>query len=351
MLYDLARPLLFSLDPETAHEFTLAALNVSGRILPRGAPVAAEPVEVMGLEFPNRIGLAAGLDKNGEAIDGLARLGFGFIEIGTITPRAQPGNPRPRMFRLPEVRGIINRMGFNNHGVDALVANVKAMKYRGILGINIGKNADTPIERAADDYLACLDKAYPLASYVTVNISSPNTQNLRQLQGESELDALLGSLKARQQRLADTHGRYVPLVLKIAPDLDAAQVAAIADALRRHRIDGVIATNTTLARDKVQGVRYAEQAGGLSGAPVFEASTAIVGQLARALGGELPIIAAGGVCDGRGAQAKLAAGAALVQLYSGLIYRGPGLVRECVGATAEFIAARPSGARQPAQAA
>jgi len=351
MLYDLARPLLFSLDPETAHELALAALNVSGRILPRGAPAAAEPVEVMGLEFPNRIGLAAGLDKNGEAIDGLARLGFGFIEIGTITPRAQPGNPRPRMFRLPEVRGIINRMGFNNHGVDALVANVKAMKYRGILGINIGKNADTPIERAADDYLACLDKAYPLASYVTVNISSPNTQNLRQLQGESELDALLGSLKARQQRLADTHGRHVPLVLKIAPDLDAAQVAAIADALRRHRIDGVIATNTTLARDKVQGVRYAEQAGGLSGAPLFEASTAIVGQLARALGGELPIIAAGGVFDGRGAQAKLAAGAALVQLYSGLIYRGPGLVRECVEATAEFVAARPAGARQPARAA
>jgi len=351
MLYDLARPLLFSLDPETAHEFALAALHVSGRILPCGKPAAAEPVEVMGIEFPNRVGLAAGLDKNGEAIDGLARLGFGFIEIGTITPRPQPGNPRPRMFRLPEVRGIINRMGFNNHGVDALVANVKAMKCRGILGINIGKNFDTPIERAADDYLACLDKVYPLASYVTVNISSPNTQNLRQLQGESELDALLGALKARQQRLADTHGRYVPLVLKIAPDLEAAQVSAIADALRRHRIDGVIATNTTIARDKVQGVRYAEQQGGLSGAPVFEASTAIVAQLARALGGELPIIAAGGILDGRGAQAKLAAGAALVQLYSGLIYRGPGLVRECVRATADFIAARPAGVCRPARAA
>ncbi len=349
MLYDLARPLLFSLDPETAHELALAALNLTGRVLPRGKPAEAEPVEVMGLEFPNRIGLAAGLDKNGEAIDGLARFGFGFLEIGTITPRPQPGNPRPRMFRLPQVRGIINRMGFNNHGVDALAANVRAMKYRGILGINIGKNFDTPIERAADDYLLCLDKVYPLASYVTVNISSPNTQNLRQLQGDAELDALLGALKARQERLADAHGRYVPLVLKIAPDLDAAQVGAIADALRRHRIDGVIATNTTVSRDKVQGIPYAEQQGGLSGAPVFEASTAVVAQLAKALGGELPIIAAGGVMDGRGAQAKLAAGASLVQLYSGLIYRGPGLVRECVRATAEFIsprtASRPEAAR------
>ncbi len=333
MLYDIARPFLFSLDAETAHEFTLAALNLAGRALPAGQPAAARTVEVMGLRFPNRIGLAAGLDKNGEAIDGLARLGFGFLEIGTVTPRAQPGNPRPRLFRLPEVRGIINRMGFNNHGVDALVANVHAAKFRGILGINIGKNFDTPIERAADDYLACLDKVYALASYVTINISSPNTQNLRQLQGESELDDLLGKLKAAQQRLADAHGRYVPLALKIAPDLDDAQIVNIADALRRHRIDGVIATNTTISRDKVQGVRYAEQQGGLSGAPVFEASTAVVAALARALGGELPIIAAGGVTDGRGARAKLDAGAQLVQLYSGLIYRGPALVGECVRAT------------------
>ncbi|WP_287368277.1 quinone-dependent dihydroorotate dehydrogenase, partial [Thauera sp.] len=284
----------------------------------------------------NRIGLAAGLDKNGEAIDGLARMGFGFIEIGTITPRPQPGNPRPRMFRLPEVRGIINRMGFNNHGVDVLVANVKAARFTGILGINIGKNFDTPIENAADDYLACLDKVYALASYVTVNISSPNTKNLRQLQGESELDDLLGRLKAAQTRLADTHGRYVPLTLKIAPDLDEAQVVNIADALRRHRIDGVIATNTTIARDKVQGIRYGDQQGGLSGAPVFEASTAVVRQLSQALAGELPIIAAGGVLDGRGACAKLDAGAALVQVYSGLIYRGPGLVRECVRATRDW---------------
>jgi len=333
MLYDIARPLLFSLDPETAHEFALHSLHLAGRMLPAGQPEPAEPVEVMGLRFPNRIGLAAGLDKNGEAIDGLARMGFGFIEIGTITPRPQPGNPRPRMFRLPEVRGIINRMGFNNHGMDVLIANVKAAKFRGILGINIGKNFDTPIENAADDYLACLDKVYALASYVTVNISSPNTKNLRQLQGESELDDLLGRLKTAQTRLADTHGRYVPLTLKIAPDLDEAQVINIADALRRHRIDGVIATNTTIARDKVQGIRFGDQQGGLSGAPVFEASTAVVRQLSKALANELPIIAAGGVLDGSGACAKLDAGAKLVQIYSGLIYRGPALVRECVRAT------------------
>lgn len=335
MLYDIARPLLFSLDAETAHELTLATLNVTGRLLPAGKPLAGDTVRVMGIDFPNRVGLAAGLDKNGEAIDGLARLGFGFIEIGTITPRPQPGNPRPRLFRLPEVRGIINRMGFNNHGVDALVANVRAAKYRGVLGINIGKNFDTPIEHAADDYLACLDKVYELASYVTVNISSPNTKNLRQLQGESELDDLLGRLKARQQSLADRHGRYVPLTLKIAPDLEPDQITNIADALRRHRIDAVIATNTTISREKVQGVRYAEQQGGLSGAPVFEASTAVVAHLAGALAGELPIIAAGGILDARTARAKLEAGAQLVQLYSGLIYRGPALVGECVEATRE----------------
>jgi dihydroorotate dehydrogenase len=333
MLYNLLRPVLFSLDPETAHEAALAALNVGGRTLPAGRPLAAQAVPVMGLEFPNRVGLAAGLDKNGEAIDGLARMGFGFIEIGTVTPRPQPGNPRPRMFRLPEVQGIINRMGFNNHGVEALVHNVRAARYRGILGINIGKNFDTPIDKAADDYLSCLEKVYPLASYVTVNISSPNTANLRQLQGESELDALLAALKQAQARLADRHGRYVPLTLKIAPDLEDAQITGIADALRRHRIDGVIATNTTVARDKVQGVRYGEQQGGLSGAPVFEASNRVIAGLARALAGELPIIGAGGVMDGRRARAKIEAGASLVQLYTGLIYRGPALVAECVRAT------------------
>jgi len=336
-VYSLARPFLFCLDAEKAHDLGLAALEAAYRtglnplLASRPAPSA---VEVMGLRFPNRVGLAAGLDKNGEAIDGLARLGFGFLEIGTITPRPQPGNPRPRMFRLPEVRGIINRMGFNNHGVDVLLAHVRAAKYRGILGINIGKNFDTPIERAADDYLACLEKVYALASYVTVNISSPNTKNLRQLQGESELDDLLGRLKAAQTRLTEQHGRYVPLTLKIAPDLDDAQVSNIADALRRHRIDGVIATNTTIARDKVQGIAHGNEQGGLSGAPVFEASTAVVRKLAHALAGELPIIAAGGVLEGAQARAKLEAGAALVQLYSGLIYRGPALVRECVRATA-----------------
>ena len=334
MLYELARPLLFALDPETAHNLTLHGLHYVGKLLPAATPEPASAVEVMGLRFPNRIGLAAGLDKNGEAIDGLARLGFGFLEIGTITPRPQPGNPRPRMFRLPEVQGIINRMGFNNHGVDALLAHVRAAKYHGILGINIGKNFDTPIERAADDYLACLDRVYALASYVTVNISSPNTKNLRQLQGESELDDLLGRLKAAQTRLAEQHGRYVPLTLKIAPDLDDAQVSNIADALRRHRIDAVIATNTTIARDGVQGIAHGNEQGGLSGAPVFEASTAVVRKLAAALAGELPIIAAGGVLEGAQARAKLEAGAALVQLYSGLIYRGPALVRECVRATA-----------------
>ena len=336
MLYDIARPFLFSLDAETAHETALAALNVAGRVFPAAQPLAAQPVEVMGLRFPNRIGLAAGLDKNGEAVDGLAGFGFGFIEIGTITPRAQPGNPKPRMFRLPEVKGIINRMGFNNHGIDALIANVKALKYQGILGINIGKNADTPIEKAADDYLICLDKAYAHASYITVNISSPNTKNLRQLQGESELDSLLGLLKARQTALADQHGRYVPITLKIAPDLDESQIINIADALRRHRIDAVIATNTTLARDKVQGVRYGDQQGGLSGAPVFESSTAVVASLAKALQNELPIIAAGGVLNGRQAKAKLEAGAKLVQVYSGLIYRGPALVREAVAETRDW---------------
>jgi dihydroorotate dehydrogenase len=334
--YCLVKPFVFALDPETAHELTLsglAALQKTG-VLPAYRPPRASPAKVMGLDFPNRVGLAAGLDKNGEIIDALANWGFGFIEVGTVTPRPQPGNPRPRLFRLPEAQGIINRMGFNNHGVDALVANVKAAKYRGILGINIGKNFDTPIERAADDYLACLDKVYGHASYVTVNISSPNTKNLRQLQGESELDALLGALKARQVALAQTHGRYVPMALKIAPDLDEAQIVNIADALRRHRIDGVIATNTTLSREGVERLKHGDEAGGLSGAPLFERSTGVLRRLTLALAGELPVIAAGGIVDGAKARAKLDAGAALVQVYSGLVFKGPDLVRECVAATA-----------------
>ena len=331
--YCLVKPFVLALDPETAHELSIAGLRTLGAIAPGGRPYPDTPVTVMGLSFPNRIGLAAGLDKNGEAIDALASWGFGFIEVGTVTPRPQPGNPKPRMFRLPRVEGIINRMGFNNHGIDALVANVKAAKYRGILGINIGKNADTPIERAADDYLIGLEKAYPHASYIAVNISSPNTKNLRALQGESELDALLGTLKARQTALAQQYGKLVPLTLKIAPDLDDVQITAIADALRRHRIDGVIATNTTLDRSLVTGQPHADEAGGLSGAPLFEASTLVLQKLATALAGEVPIIAAGGVVDGAKAKAKLDAGAQLVQIYSGLVYRGPGLVKDCVAAT------------------
>ena len=334
MLYELARPLLFALDAENAHALTLKWLARVGEILPPAAVPPTAPVRIMGIDFPNRVGLAAGLDKDGEAIDGLARLGFGFIEIGTVTPRPQPGNPRPRMFRLPEVRGIINRMGFNNRGVDALVANVRAAKYRGVLGINIGKNFDTPIENAVDDYLKCLDAVYPLAHYVTVNISSPNTQNLRALQGATELDGLLGALKKAQQQLTDQHGRYVPLALKIAPDLEDAQITSIADALRRHRIDAVIATNTTIARDKVKDVLHGNEQGGLSGAPVREASTRVVKALAMALADEVPIIGVGGILFARDAREKIDAGAKLVQVYSGLIYRGPALVRECVEATA-----------------
>jgi dihydroorotate dehydrogenase len=336
--YCLIRPFVFSLDPETAHELTIggmAALQKAG-LAPAYRPPCAAPVTVMGLEFPNRVGLAAGLDKNGEAIDALAGWGFGFVEIGTVTPRPQPGNPKPRLFRLPEVQGIINRMGFNNHGVDALIENVKAARYRGILGVNIGKNFDTPIEQAADDYLACLDKVYAHSSYVAVNISSPNTKNLRQLQGESELDALLGALRARQAELAQRHGRYVPLALKIAPDLDETQITGIADALRRHRIDAVIATNTTLSREGVQHLPHGNEAGGLSGAPLFEKSTGVLRRLTLALAGEVPVIAAGGITDGAKARAKLEAGAALVQVYSGLIYRGPELVRECAQACANF---------------
>ncbi len=338
MLYEFARPFLFALDAETAHDLTLASLRAA-RALHLPVACAApdgRPVRVMGLEFPNRIGLAAGLDKNGECIEGLAALGFGHIEIGTVTPRPQAGNPKPRLFRLPLRQAIINRMGFNNHGVDALVANVRRSAWKGILGINIGKNFDTPIERAADDYLACLRKVYEHASYVTVNISSPNTKNLRQLQGESELDGLLGPLKRAQEALAQQHGRYVPLALKIAPDLDEAQILTIADALRRHRIDAAIATNTTVSREGVEHLAYADEAGGLSGAPVFGKSTSVLGALSRHLGNEIPLIGVGGVMDGQSARAKLEAGAQLVQLYTGLIYRGPALVKEAIEATNNF---------------
>jgi dihydroorotate dehydrogenase len=332
--YALIRPLLFALDAERAHDLTLRLLALGGALGFR-RPLAAnvEPVQVMGLRFSNRVGLAAGLDKNGTAVDGLSQLGFGFLEVGTVTPRPQPGNPKPRLFRLPEHQAIINRMGFNNGGVDALCERLAHVRYRGILGINIGKNFDTPIERAVDDYLICLDKAYTLASYIAINISSPNTKNLRQLQGASELDSLLSALKSRQTELSEKHGKYVPLALKIAPDLDSAQIVNIADALRRHRIDAVIATNTTLSREGVATSPLATEAGGLSGSPLFEKSTAVIRSLAQALGGELPIIAAGGITSGARARAKIEAGAALVQIYSGLIYRGPRLVAECIEAT------------------
>ncbi|PQO94739.1 quinone-dependent dihydroorotate dehydrogenase [Massilia phosphatilytica] len=338
LLYALARPLLFSLDPETAHNLTLPALRRAATLGLTGVvrKPKPDPRTVMGITFPNPVGLAAGLDKDGAYIDGLAALGFGSIEIGTVTPRAQPGNPRPRMFRLPAARGIINRMGFNNGGVDAFVANVQASRFyqerQGVLGLNIGKNADTPIERAADDYVACLQKVYPYASYVTVNISSPNTKNLRQLQGASELDALLSQLKEEQSRLADKYGHYVPLALKIAPDVDGDQIRNIGGALVRHGIDGVIATNTTLNRREVEGMRHSNEQGGLSGAPVFDLSNIVIRALKAEVGDAVPIIGVGGILSGRDAKAKIAAGAQLVQLYSGLIYRGPALVRECADA-------------------
>jgi len=332
MLYSLLRPALFSLDPEDAHRFTLASLDVAHRtgllgLLPR---VAGTPVRVMGIDFPNAVGLAAGLDKDGAHINALAALGFGFIEIGTVTPRPQPGNPPPRMFRLPKAEAIINRMGFNNLGVDNLVRNVAASGFTGVLGINIGKNKDTPNEHAVDDYLVCLDKVYAHARYVTVNISSPNTANLRELQKDEALDALLSAIKHRQSDLAQQHGKYVPIALKIAPDLDDAQIAAIAALLMMHRIDAVIATNTTLARDAVAGLPNADEGGGLSGAPVRAASTRVIRELARHLQNEVPIIGVGGILLGADAAEKIAAGATLVQLYTGLIYRGPELVKECV---------------------
>jgi dihydroorotate dehydrogenase len=334
-VYSLLRPLLFRLDPETAHHLTLGGLKAA-HALGLGGLIAKHPPDdprtVMGLTFPNPVGLAAGLDKNGECIAGLAALGFGFIEIGTVTPLPQPGNPRPRMFRLPEAQGIINRMGFNNDGVDALIENVRRAEYRGILGINIGKNAATPIENAADDYLICLRKVYAHASYVTVNISSPNTKNLRQLQDEAALNNLLMLLKAEQQKLADAHGRYVPIALKIAPDMEGEQIAQIARLLMQHRIDAVIATNTTLSREGVEHLPHCNETGGLSGAPVRDRSTAVIRQLAAELKGALPIIGAGGILNGADAAEKINAGAALVQLYSGLIYRGPALVGECCAA-------------------
>ncbi len=331
-MYSLIRPVLFALDAETAHRLTLGSLrvlNTMGVSSLLAIPPANDPRTVMGLTFPNPVGLAAGLDKNGACIDGLSALGFGFIEIGTVTPLSQGGNPGPRLFRLPQANAIINRMGFNNEGVDTLIANVKRSRYRGILGINIGKNAFTPIARASEDYLICLRKVYQHASYVAVNISSPNTANLRQLQGEDELDALLSLLKVEQEKLTQQFGKYVPIALKIAPDLGPEQVKQIAALLIKHCFDGVIATNTTLSRKGVENLAHGGEAGGLSGAPLRESSTAVIRQLAIELQGALPIIGVGGILSGADAAEKIDAGASLVQIYSGLIYRGPALIAEC----------------------
>jgi dihydroorotate dehydrogenase len=339
--YALTRPFLFGLDPERAHELTmhnLARLQNTPLQCLWAQTRVADPVTVAGLRFPNRIGLAAGLDKNGECIDGLGAMGFGSIEVGTVTPKPQPGNPKPRMFRLPPAQALINRMGFNNQGLPAFVANVqRSRSFRasgGILGLNIGKNAATPIERAADDYLACLDGIYTHADYVAVNVSSPNTRNLRSLQSDAALDALLAVLQARRAQLARQHGKQVPLFVKIAPDLDEQQVAVVAATLRHNGIDGVIATNTTLSREAVKGLEHAEEAGGLSGAPVREASNRVIRQLRQALGPGYPIIGSGGVMSAADAREKLQAGADLVQVYTGLIYSGPGLVPDCARAMA-----------------
>ncbi len=329
MAYALLRPLLFAFDAETAHAMTLCsldALSTMGCAAYLGGKRITCPRRVMGIDFPNPVGLAAGLDKNGDHIDGLAELGFGFLEIGTVTPRAQPGNSRPRLFRLPAARAVINRMGFNNAGVAHLIERVRRARYRGVLGINIGKNFDTLIERAADDYLACLRQVYPLASYIAINISSPNTTNLRALQRSDELAPLLAALKQEQQRLADAHGKYVPLAVKIAPDLDREQICAIARLLSEHRIDAAIATNTTLARDAVSALPHASETGGLSGAPLTDKACETVRVLAQALDGALPVIGVGGIMSAGDAVAMMDAGASLVQLYTGLIYGGPALV-------------------------
>jgi dihydroorotate dehydrogenase len=344
MIYPFFRPLLFALDPETAHDMAFASLDMAAKlgivqaIAPRPLP---SPVTAMGLEFPNRVGLAAGLDKNAAHIDGLAALGFGFIECGTVTPRPQPGNPTPRLFRLPEAEALVNRLGFNNGGVERFLANVARASWRGILGLNIGKNFDTPNARAVDDYIACLRAVYARASYVTVNISSPNTKGLRDLQSEDALAALIGALKAEQKALSDRHGKYTPIAVKIAPDLKPRELEGIARLLVRHAVDGVIATNTTIEREGVKGLPRADETGGLSGRPLKARATEVVATLAKALDGSLPIIGVGGILSGADAKEKIDAGATLIQIYTGLIYRGPDLVAEC----ARALAANPAGAR------
>ncbi len=351
--YAFARPFLFGLDPEAAHELTIESLaRTQGSALKwaYGHTRVDDPVELAGLTFPNRVGLAAGLDKNARCIDGLGAMGFGFVEVGTVTPLGQPGNPKPRMFRLPQARALINRLGFNNEGLAAFIANVKRSAHEQqrqsaaasgrapmLLGLNIGKNAATPIECAIDDYLTCLDGVYPYADYVTVNISSPNTKNLRSLQSDAALDALLGAISQRRETLAQRTGKYTPIFLKIAPDLDEAQLGVIAQTLKRYGLNaagqvnnawGVVATNTTLSRTAVQGLTHADEAGGLSGAPVLQMSNQVIRQLRGALGKQFPIIGVGGILSAQDAVSKISAGADVVQIYTGLIYQGPGLVRQ-----------------------
>ena len=344
--YALARPFLFGLDAETAHELTLDVLARTQRTPLAWAysgRLVQDPVAVAGLQFPNRVGLAAGLDKNARCIDALGAMGFGFVEVGTVTPLAQPGNPKPRMFRLPKAQALINRLGFNNEGLDTFIGNVRRSSFRAggrILGLNIGKNASTPIAHAADDYLACLEAVYPHADYVSVNISSPNTHNLRELQGDEALNALLGSLSEKRARLQQQQGRSVPLFVKIAPDLDGQQVDHIASLLRQHGMDGVVATNTTVSRTAVKGMPHAEEAGGLSGAPVRELSNGVIRQLRRSLGAHFPIIGVGGIMGAEDAVDKIAAGADLVQIYTGLIYQGPALVRQSAVAIRRHVTQR-----------
>ncbi|MBC5766724.1 quinone-dependent dihydroorotate dehydrogenase [Ramlibacter albus] len=344
--YSLARPFLFGLDAEVAHELTLGSL---ARV--QGTPLALayrnrfvdDPVELAGLRFPNRVGLAAGLDKNARCIDGLGAMGFGFVEVGTVTPKPQPGNPKPRMFRLPQADALINRLGFNNDGLEAFIGNVKRSSFRSrgrLLGLNIGKNAATPIDKATCDYIVCLEGVYPHADYVTVNISSPNTQNLRSLQSDEALDGLLSALARQREALATQHGRRVPMFVKIAPDLDEKQVEVIAATLRRQGMDGVIATNTTIARDAVKGLPHAEETGGLSGAPVREMSNRVISQLRAALGPGFPIIGVGGVMSAQDAVDKVQAGADVVQIYTGLIYRGPQLVDDVARALKRMSASK-----------
>jgi dihydroorotate dehydrogenase len=333
-LYPIARHALFKLDPEVAHDLSLGSLKKLQSLHLAGVlgQKVLKPRSLLGLSFDNAVGLAAGLDKNGEYIDALAALGFGFIEVGTVTPRPQSGNPKPRMFRLPEHEALINRLGFNNGGLDKFIANVQRAKYKGVLGLNIGKNFDTPNENAVDDYLTCLAGVYPYASYVTVNISSPNTKGLRDLQATAALEKLLSSLKAAQTKLKKEHQRDVPLLLKIAPDLDLTAIKDIANLLLQYGFEGAIATNTTISRDAVRGHRHAAEAGGLSGRPVFSPSTEVLRQLVLALKGNIPVIGVGGILSAEDAKQKMNVGASLVQLYTGFIYKGPRLISDCARA-------------------